>query len=156
MLGRLVVGRIGGAGRFLGRSADIALKIVFNEGADISSRDVPFLRDVLLEKSDWMDRDRYFRFRERVLEASEAVDVGVDAREKVKDETKRLAGLRGHLKIAEKRRLADRKKITALNVNTRINDERRRTALDKIYKRQLKVMLAFNKRFVRTMGPQGE
>ena len=84
------------------------------------------------------------------------VDAGFEAREEVKDETKRLAGLRGHLKIAEKRRLADRKKITALNVNTRISETVRRRAKDLIYKRQLKVMLAFNKRFVRSMGPQGE
>jgi len=139
-----------------GRVTDLGAKIAFGNTDDISTSDVPFLRQLRSTTADWLDRDRYYKFRREVREAVEAVEVGAETREPVSDEIRLMARLEGALNIADDVVSNTKKQIRTLNANSHMDDARRRDLKDRAYARRRKQMMRFNRLFVQQMGAQGE
>lgn len=124
----------GGMGRTLGQTIDLAAKAGTGNLAEIEDRDIPIYRNLIQSTGDWLDRDRYYKFREEVNEAKKAANAYRDAERPVPRHIRLLEGLAPDLKKAEKARKSNK------------GDE----------KAQAKIFLQFNKLFIKTMGPQGE
>jgi hypothetical protein len=125
----------GGAGRFVGRVSDLVAKAAAGNFEEIEQRDVPVARSLYYETGDWLDRDRYYRFRDEVREANAAAKAYQEAGDRVPDHVKRLAALYPTMLQAE-RAIKAMKKAGSQD--------------------QGKVFIAFNRRFLSVMGKQGE
>ena len=147
---------LGGAGRFWGRSTDLFAKAVSKEGDQIEFRDIPFLRSLRYETGDWLDRDRYYRFRDQVREAKAAAKVYTEAGEPVPDRVAILADLDANVKAVEKRLRETRSQKRQIQENDRLSPGDRRALRERVSGAERNVFLSFNSLFLEAMGPQGE
>ncbi len=125
----------GGMGRFVGRTVDVISKSVTGNFEEIESRNIPLVRDVLYETGDWLDRDRYYRFRDEVREARAAVKAYNAAGRPVPRNVAVLDALYDDMLAAE-RELKNLRKQGGEG--------------------QTRVFLAFNRQFLKAAGKQGE
>lgn len=95
---------VGSAGQFWGRSVDLVAKAASGKMEDVTWNDVPFARTVVTETGDWLDRDRYFAFRDQIDRAVFEVKTARKTGEDVSETTRQWASLANTLKEAEKRR----------------------------------------------------
>lgn len=125
---------VGGAGRFFGRSVDLLAKAASGNFEEIEQRDVPVARSLVYETGDWLDRDRYYRFRDRVREANAAAKTYGELGKPVTGRVAALAGLYQDQLATERALKKTKGDPTA----------------------QHAAIMAFNKRFIAVMGRQGE
>lgn len=95
---------VGSAGQFWGRSVDLVAKAASGKMEDVTWNDVPFARTVVTETGDWLDRDRYFAFRDQIDAAVFEMKTAKKTGEDVSETTRQWASLATTLKEAEKRR----------------------------------------------------
>lgn len=146
----------GGAGRFAGRATDLVGKLMTGQHEEIEDRDIPFYRSLQTDTGTWLDRDRYYRFRDEVREARDAMKTYQEAGRQVPEDVRRLANLYGANQEAEKQLRAFRKAkntVAASDTLTAAQISERRAAIDE---RADAVYLGFNRQFIRIMGRQGE
>lgn len=117
----------GSAGAFWGRNVDLVAKAAQGDFASIEGGDIPVYRTLVSTTGDWLDRDRYFRFKDEVEQARYGVKALTNAGQPVSIEMRNLASLYPTLQSAEKQR-----------------------------KKGQDVWLGFNKQFTRVMGVRGE
>lgn len=146
----------GGAGRFVGRTVDTMGKLLTGDTGAIEERNIPFYRSLQTDTGDWLDRNRYYTFREEVREQLESVDLYKEAGRKVPDHIRRALRLEDSLKAAEKVLREQRKILRTLDDNDKMPAELKRERRDRIEAAQTRQMLVFNKRYVQVMGKQGE
>lgn len=149
----------GGAGRFAGRTTDLAVTLALGselERDELTVNDVPFARQLRYNTEDWLDQERYYRFRGEVREAVDAVKVGRENREPVSAETQKKARLATRLKLIDKRVTDLRSRINAIEANERLSKDERKARRADIEKLRNKAMLTFNAQFVDALGAQGE
>lgn len=125
----------GGAGRTVGRAVDLVAKSVTGNFEEIELRDVPVARSLVYATGDWLDRDRYYRFRDQVKEAHASAKAYQEAGKPVPKHIARIDALYSDMLAAEKVLRAIKKQGGG---------------------DQAKVFLAFNKRYLRVAGRQGE
>lgn len=125
----------GGAGRTVGRAVDLVAKSVTGNFEEIELRDVPVARSLVYATGDWLDRDRYYRFRDQVKEAHASAKAYQEAGKPVPKHIARIDALYSDMLAAEKVLRAIKKQGGG---------------------DQTKVFLAFNKRYLRVAGRQGE
>ena len=125
----------GGAGRTAGRMTDLVAKSVTGNFDEIELRDVPVARSLVYDTGDWLDRDRYYRFRDDVKEAHASAKAYREAGKTVPKHVAKIDRLYTDLLAAEKALRAMKKQGGG--------DQER-------------VYIGFNKRFLKAAGPQGE
>lgn len=146
----------GGMGRFVGDVTNVSTKLAFGRVDEIESRDFPFYSTVQYETGDWLDRDRYYRFRNSVREAKEAVSTAGEAGIPASGSARLRASLENTLKEAEKGLKQKREQVQRIEANTRVSDAERRKNREAVRAAELQIMLRFNRLYVDRMGPQGE
>ncbi|MCV6825998.1 MULTISPECIES: LPD38 domain-containing protein [Halocynthiibacter] len=146
----------GGAGRFLGRAWDVASKTVTGNASEIEGRNIPFYRSVKIDTGVWMDRDRYYRFRDELNEAKESAKLYREAGQPIPEHVRKAMQLDNTRKEIEKVLRENRKQRRALDENKRLSRNERDRRKKIIYDREQELFLRFNKRFVKVMGPQAE
>ena len=124
----------GGAGRFVGRSVDVVAKAATGNFDDIESRDVPFVRSITYEAGEWLDRDRYYKFRQEVREANASAKIYISMNKRVPKDVLTIARLYESSKAAERAR-----------EKAKGNE-----------KAEHSIFIAFNRQFLRVAGKQGE
>lgn len=140
----------GGAGRFAGRAADMTAKLLSGDLDLIEGHTVPFVRSVNTGTGTWLDKDRYYRFRDEVREAVAAVKTEEETGEPVFFETKVKASLNGEVTIADRRLKKIRKEREAAG-------DKASPAQRKDWElREAEAVLAFNRKYIEKMGPQAE
>lgn len=144
----------GGAGKFVGRSTDIALKLALGE--PIERRDVPFARTLTFDTGDFLDRDRYYRFRNEVEEATEAADLYLEAGQKIPDHVRKMMRLKPVLKEHEKILAKQRKALRAIDDMDGLTKAQKIERKKRIYDAQARHYVQFNAAYLRQMGPQSE
>ncbi len=146
----------GGAGRFTGRTIDTMGKLVGGEADQVEPRNIPFYRSLQTDTGDWLDRNRYYTFREELREDLESADLYREAGRKVPDHIRRATRLEPALKEAEKILRAQRKALRALDDAENLASDKKSERRERIRKAQHKVQLMFNRRYIQVMGRQGE
>lgn len=145
----------GGMGRFAGQSSDIIAKLFSGRASEIEGRDIPFYRDVRINTGDWMDRNRYYRFRGEVREANDSAKTAVEVGEALSPEATALAGLYDASKAAEKRLRQLRKARNTIEGNTSLTPAMKQAGLEKVEQELQKTYMLFNKIFIKKIGKQG-
>lgn len=146
----------GGAGRFWGRTTDTIGKLVRGEFDDIEARNIPFYRSIKTDTGDWLDRNRYYGFRQEVREARDAMKTYQEASQPVPAHIRRLASLYKANQAAEKKLKSLRrakKGVMARDDLSPAEASRRRKVIDDA---SASLYLQFNRAYVRVNGPQGE
>jgi hypothetical protein len=133
---------VGSAGAFYGRSLDTLGKALSGNLDEIEVKDVPFARSVLSSVNDRNDMNRYYTFKGEVADAQKDAKAYIAAGQPVPKRTARLASLYESVLKAER----ERKGQGEFNVS------RGGTAP----RPEPKVVLDFNKQFLKAMGKQGE
>ncbi|MEM1149284.1 MAG: LPD38 domain-containing protein [Pseudomonadota bacterium] len=145
----------GGAGRFYGRTSDVVAKLLRGEADQIEDRNIPFYRSLQTGTGDWLDRDRYFRFRDEVRTAVDQVKRYNEERIPIPRDVLRIARLNEALKEAEKDRKDSKKKLDRLRDSRKPADQKRAERADLNSKANAE-MLKFKKKFLSVAGPRGE
>lgn len=145
----------GGAGRFYGRTADTMAKLLTGQAEEIESRNIPFYRSLQYETGDWLDRDRYYRFREIVREANYERKTYEEIGQPVPPHVRRVANLYDDSLAAERALREYRSALNGLEERdlTKAEKAERREAIDG---RAKNIYLAFNRKVLAVLGPQGE
>jgi hypothetical protein len=91
---------LGGFGRFADRGQDLVAKMLSGEA--VEQRDIPFARSLYHKVEDYIDRERYYEFRDLVQGAAQQVETYRANDMPIPDETRSLAGLETQLKAIEK------------------------------------------------------
>jgi hypothetical protein len=146
----------GGMGRFVGDVTNVTTKLAFGRVDEIESRDFPFYSTVQYETGDWLDRDRYYRFRDSVREAREAVDTAAEAGVPVSGSARMRASLENAMKEAEKSLRDKRAQVRRIEARSDLSAAEARRLRETIRAAELGTMMRFNRLYVETMGPQGE
>jgi GNAT superfamily N-acetyltransferase len=146
----------GGAGRFVGDVADIAGKVVTGQTSDIRGSSIPFAGNLYTESGIWLDSDRYYRFRDEVLEAKEARDLNKTTGAWISDNTRSLSNLADRLKVSESAMKAMRKDRRDVMGNDALSRAQKSAARKLFDERENRIVLGFNRAFVAAMGNQGE
>lgn len=140
----------GGAGRFAGRASDITIKLLSGDLDLIEGHKIPFARSINTTTGTWLDKDRYYRFRDEVREAVAAVQTEVDTGDPVFSDTRVKASLSSEVKIADRRLKKIRKERDAAGDNAspaqRLDWERR----------EAMAVLSFNRKYIEKLGAQAE
>jgi len=146
----------GGAGRFLGQSADIVTKAVRGEWDDIEQYKIPFANRLYTDTGDFLDNNRYYKFREDVKEKLDAAKVYREAGKPVPDHIRQAKRLEDVLKAAEKVLAQQRIALRGLDDNDSLTPDVKRERRKRITDAQHRQMMVFNKRYIQVMGVQGE
>ncbi|MEM8974622.1 MAG: LPD38 domain-containing protein, partial [Pseudomonadota bacterium] len=146
----------GGAGRFVGRTSDTVGKLLRGEADQIESRNIPFYRSVQYEAGDWLDRERYYRFRDEVKSAQDALKTYQEAGVPVPQNVRKLASLNKMVNQSDKLLRESRKRKRLIEGREDGSDDQKQRAIKRIEENSTKVYLRFNKAFLERMGPQGE
>jgi hypothetical protein len=146
----------GGAGRFVGDVADIAGKVVTGQTSDVRVSSIPFAGNLYTESGIWLDSDRYYRFRDEVLEAKEARDLNKTTGAWISDNTRSLSNLADRLKVSESAMKAMRKDRRDVMGNDALSRAQKSAARKLFDERENRIVLGFNRAFVAAMGNQGE
>ena len=140
----------------MGEASDLAAKMAFGRTEDLTTNDLPFVDKLAYTTGEWLDRDRYYRFRDEVRSAKEAYQAARENREQPSDEVKKMAQLEGYLKAVDKQVTRLRVSMSAIDQRPGLSDDKRYLLKNKLRERQNMYMLRFNKAFVQRMGAQGE
>lgn len=146
----------GGAGRFAGRIGDTFGKLVTGRADEIEDNDIPFYRSVKTETGEWLDRDRFYRFKNEVKAAREAAKTYSQTGHTVPADVRQLTALYGALSAAEKALKASSARKKKVIANRSLTFSQRQNAIRAIEQANSSVYLRFNKAFLKRMGPQGE
>jgi len=140
----------GGAGRFLGRVVETSTNLIKGDFEAIETYRVPIARQLRTDTGDYLDKQRYYVFRDRVKRAAEAVEVNQEGGDRVPEDLKRMSRLEGAMKRADKQLKVIRKQRKAAG-------RAATTAQRKVWmEKEGKIARDFNKRFIELMGRQGE
>lgn len=147
----------GGAGRFVDQVTDIGIKVASGDADLVQAHQVPLLRTVRYQPSEFLDQGRYFEFRNSVNNAramveKRAPELGIDPR----DELVKMAGLYPQLRAAERQRRAISEKIDDIYADRSLTYRERRERLEPLEKQRQDVYIRFNRAYVEAMGPQSE
>jgi hypothetical protein len=116
----------------------------------IEGHKIPFARSINTTTGTWLDKDRYYRFRDEVREAVAAVQTEVDTGDPVFSDTRVKASLSSEVKIADRRLKKIRKERDAAGDNAspaqRLDWERR----------EAMAVLSFNRKYIEKLGAQAE
>lgn len=140
----------GGAGRFAGRATDMTTKLLSGDLDLIEGHKVPFVRSMNTTTGTWLDKDRYYRFRDEVREAVAAVKTEDETGDPVFFETKVKASLSGEVTIADRRLKKIRKERDAAGDNA---SPAQRADWDR---READAVLSFNRKYIEKLGQQAE
>lgn len=152
----------GGALRFAGRTADLAGKVATGQAADVEMYQIPFARVLVTETADFLDRNRYYMFRE-VVNSARAMDKRVKENDTTFADAARnperleaALSLYDDLRRAEKRRRDLDDKLDAIYADDTLTERERSEKLRPVQDKLHEVYMDFNGRFIEVMGPQAE
>ncbi|GAB5434810.1 MAG: hypothetical protein EpisKO_41800 [Epibacterium sp.] len=140
----------GGAGRFAGRVTDMTSKLLSGDLDLIESHKVPFARSLNTTTGTWLDKDRYYRFRDEVREAVAAVKTEDETGDPVFIDTRLKASMSSDVRIADRRL----KKIR--NERDAAGDQSTPAQRADWERREAEAVLAFNRKYLEKLGQQAE
>lgn len=146
----------GGMGRTTGRTADALGKLLTGQHEEIDSRNIPFYRSLKYDTSEWLDRDRYYRFRNDVREANDAAKTYKENRQAVPKHIVEKASLyKLQLDVGKELR-NNRKQRRAVQARDDLVLSEKSDRISRIDEQAANYYIRFNKAYVKKLGPQGE
>ena len=147
----------GGAGRFVMRAYGAGEKLATGQADQIEAHQIPLVRVLRYQSSDWLDQGRYFDFRNVVREAHDARKTSKEpGAPPLPAHIANTADLNSRLNQAEKKRKAINKKIDAVYADDSLSPRARNKKLEPLLKQRSEIYIDFNKLFIKKMGRQAE
>lgn len=147
----------GGAGRFVDQTVNLATRAVQGDLDLVEAHQVPLVRTLRYQPSEFLDQGRYFEFRNNVNNAramveKRAPELGIDPT----DRLVKTASLYPQLRAAERQRRNISEQIDAIYADRSLSYRERRERLAPLEDRRSEVYIRFNRAYVDTLGPQSE
>jgi hypothetical protein len=141
----------GGAGAFLGRTFELGKTFLTGEWDEIGLNDIPFVRRVVKKQPSFINKQNYFDIRDEIKIAENLIDYLTEERQfgelrDAKKEYRSLLSLSPSIKSLESQRRKFRKQIKAIEDNRRIDDDRKKELIKKIFDREEKLLTLFLKK----------
>jgi hypothetical protein len=146
----------GGAGRFAMQTYGLAEMAAEGRLQDVEAYQIPLVRVMRTESADFLDTNRYFRFRSVVEESRAMVRRAEERGIPPLESHVRAAGLYSALRAAERERRGLSDKIDNVYADDSLSGRERADQLRPLTEERGTVYKRFNRAFIEAMGPQAE